>query len=87
MALSSIANSPPPSSGVSQSLGFNVSFDNSGFVTTNGAGSASATNTKTALPSVGQVGQYAAASVGGLLANPAFVILAGLGLFLYLKHK
>lgn len=37
MAMSSIANSPPPSSNASQSgLSFNTSFDNSGFVTNNG---------------------------------------------------
>lgn len=83
MALSSIANSPPPSSHAALSSS-NV-FDNSGFVVNVGGGSAS--STKTALPSATQAVQAAAAHAGALLGNPLFVIGVGLVLFLYLKHK
>ncbi|MGZ8301216.1 MAG: hypothetical protein ACXW3B_07215 [Telluria sp.] len=60
-------------------------FDNSGFVVNVGGGSAS--STKTAVPSAGEAVRAVASGFGGLLSNPAFVVLVGLGLFLYLKHK
>lgn len=88
MALGSIAKQAPVSSGASNVN--NIAFDNSGFVVNVGRG-ATASSSKTTLPTPGQavsqaLGQVAAVS-GGLLGNPLFVIAVGVGLFLYLKHK
>jgi hypothetical protein len=65
-------------------------FDSSGGFTLNiGGGSAhsSTSKTQTTIPTAAQAVQVAAAGVGSLLSSPAFVVLVGLGLFLYLKHK
>lgn len=65
-------------------------FDTGGGFTLNiGSGKAeqTANRSRTSLPSAGQAVQAAAAGVGSLLSSPAFVVLVGLGLYLYLKHK
>ncbi|MYN45791.1 hypothetical protein GTP23_12110 [Pseudoduganella sp. FT93W] len=83
MALGSVAKAAGPA-GPSSAIS-TAAFDNSGFTVNVGGGSAS--SNKTALPSPVQTMQAAAVHVGGLLSNPATVILVGLALFLYLKHK
>lgn len=90
MALGSIASAPPPSQ--TASLASTNTFDNSGFVVNVGGGYATSTNAKTempatAVPSPVQAARAVTASVGGLLGNPAFVVLVGVALYLYLKHK
>jgi hypothetical protein len=84
MALGSVAQAASQPAGPSSVLS-TTSFDNSGFVVNVGPGTAS--SSKTTLPSASQVGQMAAAGVGGLLSNPVTVIAVGLALYLYLKHK
>lgn len=84
MALGSVAKSVGGPAGPSSVIAA-TNFDNSGFVVNVGDGKAS--SGKTALPSPAQTAQAAAVHVGGLLSNPVTVILAGLALFLYLKHK
>jgi hypothetical protein len=85
MALGSIASAPPPS--MTGHLSSPNTFDNSGFAVNVGGGTAQATSTKTALPSAAQAAQAVAAGAGSLLSNPAFIVVIGLGLYLYLKHK
>lgn len=87
MALGSIASAPGPNQ--TAALTANNAFDNSGFVVNVGPGTASSTNNKTdpVMPSVRQAAQAVGAGIGGLLGNPVFVVLVGVGLYLYLKHK
>jgi hypothetical protein len=64
------------------------SFDSSGGFTLNiGSGSAVSTATRTPMPSATQALQAVASGTGSLLSNPAVVVLIGVALFLYLKHK
>lgn len=83
MALGSIASAPPPSQ--TAALTSSAVFDNSGWAVNVGSGAA--TSEKTALPSAGETVKAVASGFGGLLNNPAFLVLVGVGLFLYLKHK
>ncbi|MEH6434241.1 hypothetical protein [Massilia sp. DD77] len=85
MALGSIAGSPPPSQ--TAALNSTTNFDNSGFVVNIGGGTATSTNAKTEMPTVRETARAVAAGAGSLLANPAFLVLIGVGLYLYLKHK
>jgi predicted lipid-binding transport protein (Tim44 family) len=70
-------------------LNWTGSFDNGGDFNLNiGSGQQSATGrTNTSTPAAAQVARAAGQSVGSLLGNPLFVVLVGVGLFLYLKHK
>lgn len=83
MALGSIASSPPPSSNAQSSNA--VTFDNSGFAVNVGGGAAS--STKYTQPTATAAVQSAVSGVAGLLSSPVTVIVVGLALFLYLKHK
>ena len=64
-------------------------FNNSGDFNLNiGAGQQSATGrTTTSMPPAAQVARAAGQSLGSLLGNPVFVVLVGVGLYVYLKHK
>jgi hypothetical protein len=65
------------------------SFDNSGDFSVNiGSGQQTPTGrTTTSTPAAAQVARAAGQSVGSLLGNPAFVVVVGIALFLYLKHR
>ncbi len=84
-AAAGIASKALDPTNTSQQYSGSSVFDNSGFVVNIGAGTA--TSTKTALPTPGQAVAGVAAGVGSLLQNPAFIIIAGVGLYLFLKHK
>lgn len=91
MALGSIASAPGPNQ--TASLASNNIFDNSGFVVSVGGGPATSTNngnkstTPGVIPGAAQAVRAVGASVGGLLGNPAFVVLVGVALYVYLKRK
>ncbi|MTV36279.1 hypothetical protein [Duganella radicis] len=83
MALGSIAKQEPVSSGASNRS--TAVFDNSGFAVSIGGGTVA--TSKTDAPTVPQSVGHVVNGVAGLLSSPVTVIVVGLALFLYLKHK